>query len=69
MPLQGIGGGFEGIHRVTSFAAVIPGRTRELSLVDIAMAVSALRFRNLVECIQPFWNVTLSAWHRAVFAF
>ena len=69
MPSQGIGGGLEGLHRVTTFAAVIPRRARELPLVDVAMAISTLRQLDFVECIQPLWNVTLSTRYRAVFPF
>src|ERR1039457_4260101 len=51
---------------MTAFAAVIPRRSRELALVAVSVAISALRQLDLVKGVQPFGKVSSLASHCAV---
>ena len=54
---------------VTGFAPIVQGRRRELIVVDILVAVGAIRKLNLVLCVLAGWNMTLGARDSEVFSF
>src|SRR5579872_6892755 len=66
VPGKGVGRGLEALHRVTTFAAIIPRGAGELRQVDVGMAIPASRRFDFVERIQALGKVALLASHDAV---
>ena len=69
VPCQRIRGGFEATDHMAALAAIVPRCPRELSLVDVGVAVPALRRLDFVKGVEPLGDMALLASHRAVLSF
>lgn len=66
---NGEGGRFESVHCVAGFAPAVVRSRRELSAMNIRVAIRAFVECDFVTRRRPGWNVTLRAGHRRVLAF